>query len=147
MKKYEFVFEKEELLNSEAFKNDDITKAINALNGTLGYMKCRGIKLELTDFKDTESLIDLNGFIVRGFTVAKLITAGIVKIRESEIEFDFQVSSIFTDEITENSTLILEAPHLMSEKQHKALENSYSKKFGCTVVVVAALKLKGILQK
>ena len=83
MPKYEFVADKEELMKSEAFKNDDITQAIDELNKNLYIAKCRGIKLELTDeWKEKECLVEVNGFILRHYTVAKLMTAGIVKIKE-----------------------------------------------------------------
>ena len=83
MPKYEFVADKEELLKSEQFKNDDITRAVNELNKSIGIAKCRGIKLEIVDdWKEKECLVEVNGFVLRHYTVAKLMTAGIVKIKE-----------------------------------------------------------------
>lgn len=83
MPKYQFECDEEKLLASEAFKNDDITRAINELNETIGIAKCRGITLELKpEWQEKESLVEVNGYVLRGYTVAKLITAGIVKIKE-----------------------------------------------------------------
>ena len=84
MPKYEFVAaDEKKLLQSEEFKNDYITKAIDDLNKTLGFAKCRGIKLEvLPEYQEMEDLVKVNGFVLRSYTVAKLINAGIVKIKE-----------------------------------------------------------------
>lgn len=82
MNKYIFVANEKALIESEEFKNDDITIAINEVNETIGFAKCKGIKFEIDDkWKDTESIIEVNGYSLRGFTVAKLITKGIVKIK------------------------------------------------------------------
>ena len=77
-----FEFDRKELLESESFKKDEITIAIDELNETLGFAKCRGIKLEVKEkHKKREALVDLDGFIIRDYTLAHLITDGIVKVR------------------------------------------------------------------
>ena len=71
-------FDKQELINSDTFQADDITKAINDFNMMLGWGKCRSIEIESID--EYHPIVNIGGFKILKKTFMKLLEEEIIKI-------------------------------------------------------------------
>jgi hypothetical protein len=75
-----FRFDKERLFKSKAFKEDNITEAVNEFNESIGHIgKCNGVIIK-QDIDSKVELFDLGGYIITYSTLKKLIATGIVTI-------------------------------------------------------------------